>query len=62
MKGARVLKILLVISSKLDDVLDFRKCLIHFFLASVIRIIFMLEKFPGTESFRIKILSSFCIY
>jgi hypothetical protein len=28
----------------------------------VIRIIFMLEKFPGTESFRIKILSSFCIY
>jgi len=39
--------------------LGFRECIILFILASVIRIIFMLGKFPGIESFRNEVASLF---
>jgi len=42
-REAQVFKILLVISSKHDDLLGFREFITLFSLASVIRIIFMLR-------------------
>ena len=56
MRQAQAFNILLVISSQPNDFFfSFRGSIIIYISASLIGIIFMLGKFPGNESFRIKI-------